>query len=224
MEPVRWKGLCLDANDPGLVTGFWARALRRTPHVQDDGDGVLRGDAPGQTVWVNRVPEPKTAKNRAHLDLVAPSLSRFLEAGAGHVQDDAYAGHRWAVLQAPEGAELCVFTGDEPSALVVDSNDPVADAAWWAAVLGGTPVPAPGGLPRWVAGIPELPFDLMKFVGVPEPKTVKNRVHWDVTGDVGRLVDRGARVLAEPDGEAGWHVLADPAGNEFCVFPPALDS
>jgi hypothetical protein len=63
-----------------------------------------------------------------------------------------------------------------------------------------------------------LTFD---FVPVPEPKTVKNRVHWDVTApDVDALVERGARVLRSPDDEINWTVLADPEGNEFCAFPP----
>jgi hypothetical protein len=54
---------------------------------------------------------------------------------------------------------------------------------------------------------------------VREPKTVKNRIHWDVTvPDVLPLVEAGATVLREPDEEIDWHVLADPEGNEFCVF------
>jgi len=55
---------------------------------------------------------------------------------------------------------------------------------------------------------------------VPEPKTVKNRVHWDVFGDVDRLVEAGARVLRERGGDISWTVMADPEGNEFCVFDP----
>jgi len=54
---------------------------------------------------------------------------------------------------------------------------------------------------------------------VPEPKTVKNRIHWDVTiPAVAPLVAAGATVLHQPDGDVRWHVLADPEGNEFCVF------
>ena len=54
---------------------------------------------------------------------------------------------------------------------------------------------------------------------VPEPKTVKNRVHWDVTVPaVAPLVEAGAVVIREPDGDIDWHVLADPEGNEFCAF------
>jgi hypothetical protein len=64
------------------------------------------------------------------------------------------------------------------------------------------------------------------FIPVPEPKTVKNRVHLDVVPvdttrdeEVDRLLGLGASLVADhrrPDG-AGWVVLADPGGNEFCV-------
>ena len=62
---------------------------------------------------------------------------------------------------------------------------------------------------------------MLVFGDVPEPKTVKNRIHWDVeTDDVQRLLDRGATLLRGPDDDIGWHVLADPEGNEFCAFRP----
>ncbi|MGH3496673.1 MAG: VOC family protein [Nocardioidaceae bacterium] len=64
------------------------------------------------------------------------------------------------------------------------------------------------------------------FIPVPEPKTLKNRVHLDVQpvdatrdDEVERLLALGASFVAdhrEPDG-SGWVVLADPGGNEFCV-------
>ncbi|MFH0242905.1 VOC family protein [Streptomyces sp. HK10] len=63
------------------------------------------------------------------------------------------------------------------------------------------------------------------FQRVPEPKTVKNRLHIDVHSGPGRreetvarLEDLGAAVtrrVKEPGGE--WTVMADPEGNEFCV-------
>lgn len=57
------------------------------------------------------------------------------------------------------------------------------------------------------------------FVPVPEPKTAPNRVHWDLSApDLAPILARGASVLRAPDGEISWHLLADPEGNEFCVF------
>ena len=55
---------------------------------------------------------------------------------------------------------------------------------------------------------------------VPEPKTVKNRMHHDVTGDTDALLALGATLLRRRDDEVHWDVLADPEGNEFCVFAP----
>jgi hypothetical protein len=63
------------------------------------------------------------------------------------------------------------------------------------------------------------------FQAVPEPKTVKNRVHLDLLvgpeaqdAEVDRLVNLGATVLGVHDGDGGrWTLLADPEGNEFDV-------
>jgi hypothetical protein len=55
------------------------------------------------------------------------------------------------------------------------------------------------------------------FNAVPEPKTVKNRVHLDVYAEVDDLVARGATVIERRE---RWVVLADPEGNEFCAFAP----
>lgn len=66
----------------------------------------------------------------------------------------------------------------------------------------------------------------MLFQIVPEPKSVKNRVHLDIyfdtedrAAEVERLKGLGARYLWE--GKQGpvhtWVTLADPEGNEFCV-------
>ncbi|GAB2879800.1 VOC family protein [Streptomyces mayteni] len=67
---------------------------------------------------------------------------------------------------------------------------------------------------------------VLYFNEVPEPKTVKNRLHLCLRPDasreaeVERLLGIGASLVADrrrPDGW-GWAVLADPEGNEFCVL------
>ena len=210
----------MDAAEPAVVADFWAAALGLRAERRDDGDAVLRGSAAEQTVWVDRVPEPKTVKNRVHLDLVCPDVQPLLDLGARTLQHVEHAGYRWVVLADPEGNELCAFDRG-PSALVVDSPDPVDAARWWADVLGARIAPDPDGTPRWLDHVPGLPFDVVKFVGVADPRTVKNRVHWDVVGDdVSGLVASGARLLRRPEDEVRWHVLADAEGNEFCVFSP----
>ena len=70
-----------------------------------------------------------------------------------------------------------------------------------------------------IEGIPGAPFEYLVFVPVPEGKTVKNRIHWDVdVSDVRLLVEHGATVLREPDDDIRWTIMADPEGNEFCAF------
>ena len=63
------------------------------------------------------------------------------------------------------------------------------------------------------------------FIKVPEPKSVKNRLHIDVDPvdrdqdeEVERLIALGARKIDIGQGEQTWVVLADPEGNEFCVL------
>src|SRR3954452_3669136 len=56
---------------------------------------------------------------------------------------------------------------------------------------------------------------------VPEPVTVKQRVHIDVRRDVDRLVAAGGQVL---DAESfPWVVMRDPEGGELCAFEPKDD-
>ena len=110
--------------------------------------------------------------------------------------------------------------------LAVDAVNPKAVADFWCEVLGwriveeseeGISIAPPDG--AWPT-IDVLP--------VPERKTVKNRLHLDLRADgvttaveLERLLTLGARrvdVGQSPD--ATWVVLADPEGNEFCLFVP----
>ena len=71
----------------------------------------------------------------------------------------------------------------------------------------------------------KAPARRLLFQTVPDGKTVKNRVHWDVRLD-GRDKDevrreleaRGASFLwSARQGPHSWHTMADPEGNEFCI-------
>jgi hypothetical protein len=220
MALARWKDLCLDAADLTVAADFWAPVLGLETQHRDAAVTCLRGDPAERTTWVNKVPEPKTVKNRVHLDLVRDSVRPLVAAGAVVLHEPS-ADWRWHVLADPEGNELCVFAPQpgEPTALVTDAIDEQAQAAWWADVLGATLSPGPEGVLRWLRDVDGLPYDVWKFVAVPEPKTVKNRWHWDlVCDDVDALVARGATLLRAPDADIGWHVLADPEGNELCAF------
>jgi len=63
--------------------------------------------------------------------------------------------------------------------VVVDSADSQAQAWWWADVYGVSVTTNDGWFT--VEGVPGMPILTMDLVPVPEPKTVKNRIHWDVT-------------------------------------------
>jgi hypothetical protein len=223
-----YKDLCMDAADPRRLGKFWAGALglELQPAGDDsNGDYKLVGPAPQQTVRVNGVPEPKTVKHRMHLDLNVASVQSLVDLGATVVDDTSF---RWTVMADPEGGEFCAFVRegkiDRPIyELGVDAGDSFDAchriAAWWADVLGARLVDDEEKGYAYIDDVPGAPFDSIDFAPVPEPKTVKNRVHLDVTtADVDALVVAGATVLRPPDSEIRWTVLADPDGNEFCAF------
>lgn len=120
--------------------------------------------------------------------------------------------------------------------IVIDCAHPAATARFWAAALDGYAV-APYDeaelarlRARGIAGPEDDPTVLVEPSGggprlwcqlVPEPKRGKNRVHLDLTSaetgaELDRLVGLGARVVDRP---ADHWILADPEGNEFCLFP-----
>jgi hypothetical protein len=220
-----FKDLCIDANDAALLGAFWGAALGLELHHQDNGDTYLTGPTPGHTIWVNQVPEPKTVKHRMHLDLNVGSVDELERLGATVVDGESF---RWTLMADPEGGELCAFVreGEITQRLYeigVDTPDsPEAahrTAAWWARVLGAELDDTDRGFSS-VENIPGAPFESLDFVPVPEPKTVKNRIHLDVTTpDVDALVAAGAVVLRAAGDGVEWTVLADPDGNEFCAFP-----
>ncbi len=214
---ISFKDLCIDAVNPEVLATFWASALglRAEPR---GANFRLVDDVPEHTLWVNKVPEPRTVKQRVHLDVDVSAVSDLTDLGAVIIDDT----QSWTVLADPEGGELCAFVR-EPEALpnyrvyevVVDAADPVSIASWWAeryaATVGHDQDQA------WIEQAPGMPW-AMVFPWVPEPKTVKNRMHWDVWGKTEDLLTAGARLIRKRDDEIDWDVLADPEGNEFCVF------
>lgn len=112
----------------------------------------------------------------------------------------------------------------------VDCADPYKLCQFWSEVT-GKPIPDTGAPGDDEVGIAlEGGIDLL-FLKVPEPKTVKNRLHVCLQPDtarddeVERILGLGATLvndLRNPDG-TGWAVLADPEGNEFCVLRSAAE-
>ncbi|MEV4193831.1 VOC family protein [Streptomyces toxytricini] len=114
--------------------------------------------------------------------------------------------------------------------VAIDCSDAYELARFWSGVTGRPVGPeARPGDPEVQVLLEEGP--LLYFNQVPEPKTVKNRIHLCLRPDttreqeVERLLGLGATLVADrrnPDG-SGWAVLADPEGNEFCVLRSASD-
>jgi predicted enzyme related to lactoylglutathione lyase len=107
--------------------------------------------------------------------------------------------------------------------VVIDCADHGAVVDFWRDALGYRRVEVNE---QYVALVPpsrEPGQVALLFQRVPEAKVVKNRVHLDfrspaMADEVARLVGLGGVVLAERSlGDLRWTVMADPAGNEFCV-------
>jgi catechol 2,3-dioxygenase-like lactoylglutathione lyase family enzyme len=243
---TRLVHLVIDANDPAKLARFWAGALGW--EIEDDEPGEVDVSPAGYhypdpgalaLVFVP-VPEPKTVKDRVHLDLAsrtpehqAELVARLRDLGATPV-DIGQGDVPWVVLADPEGNELCVLeprpvymdTGPV-AAVVVDSPDPAAAAGFWQQAAGWVPGGESGDGFAALRS-PQGVGPYLEFLRVPEPKTAKDRIHLDVApfagedrpAEVTRLLDAGAARADIGQGDVTWTVLTDPQGNEFCVLSP----
>jgi predicted enzyme related to lactoylglutathione lyase len=242
---TRLVQIAMNARDNSAVGRFWAEAL----------GWKVTGDEPGQTnvepegfaypdpvavcVDVLAVPEPKTVKNRVHIDLATTSaahqedlVAHLKELGATPA-DVGQGDVPWTVLADPEGNEFCVL---EPrpvyldtgpiAAVAVDCSDPRAMARFWGDAMDWTvhEVTDDHAALRSARGVG--PY--LEFLRTPDVKTVKNRIHLDLgpypgddqAAEVARLQALGATAADVGQGDVPWTVLADPEGNEFCVLTP----
>jgi hypothetical protein len=134
--------ITFDAAEPATLAGFWARAMGyrpeppppdfdswdafadaqgMPPEARGDFAAVIDPDGGGPRLFFQRVPEPKSAKNRVHLDVVAPGgegedrraaieahVADLVAAGASRLAEHEQFGQWWVVLADPEGNEFCV--------------------------------------------------------------------------------------------------------------------
>jgi hypothetical protein len=117
---ARVRNITFDCADPFALAGFWSQVTGygedpEDPNRPDDPEAVLVGPDGQPNLLFVTVPEPKTVKNRVHLDLQPTDRSRdeeverLLALGATPVADHRRPdGTGWAVLADPEGNELCV--------------------------------------------------------------------------------------------------------------------
>lgn len=104
----------VDCADPLALATFWSRVLGGTPELRDP--DWCRLQAPGSPLLAfQRVPEPKTTKNRLHLDVLVEDIeaatAQALTIGATRIgtRHDDVAGS-FQVLADPEGNEWCVVS------------------------------------------------------------------------------------------------------------------
>jgi hypothetical protein len=124
---THWTLGC-DAAEPRRIAAFWAAALGYVdePGYDDpDGASLIDPEGAGPAISFLRVPEPKTAKNRMHIDirvageppwdmaereqLIRAKVAELSGLGATRVREESYGaalGH--VVMIDPEGNEFCV--------------------------------------------------------------------------------------------------------------------
>ena len=111
----------IDSQDPERIAPFWCELLDlRVTRTNNDGEYVVVGsDRDGFLLVIQRVPEPKTEKNRMHLDVLVDNLDasttrveslggRWYEPGKTRELD----GFTWRCMADPEGNEFCIY--EEP--------------------------------------------------------------------------------------------------------------
>lgn len=108
--------------------------------------------------------------------------------------------------------------------VTIDAIKPQVVADFWCAVLGWHTVEEDSGIIS--IGPRDGSWPSIDVVAVPEGKTIKNRLHFDLRADgvptseeLERLLSLGARRINVGQGpDVSWVVLADPEGNEFCLL------
>jgi len=110
---LEWEQTIVDARDPGGLGRWWQQALRWVV-VNDEPEEFEIRAAPDRLPGLLFVPvaEPKTSKNRLHLDFRPDDrdaeVGRLVALGATRA-DVGQGEQSWSVLADPEGNEFCVL-------------------------------------------------------------------------------------------------------------------
>jgi catechol 2,3-dioxygenase-like lactoylglutathione lyase family enzyme len=237
----RLVALCFDAKDPLRLARFWADALGWELDDRTHGEVCLvPTDDIRFRILFRPVPEMKVGQNRLHLDLTTTSIEdqqgsveMLVERGGRHVDVGQSPEETHIVLADPEGNEFCII---EPGNAflagcgrlgAINCDGTRAVGYFWSEALGWPLV--------WdqdeetAIRSPDPKGPMITWSGPPlMPKHGKNRLHLDIApqddvdqrseGD--RLVALGATRIDIGQGDVEWFVMADPDGNEFCLFPP----
>ncbi|MEU5142159.1 VOC family protein [Streptomyces sp. NPDC021139] len=231
------------ARDDAALGRFWARALGWG--MSSEGPGVTNlepedfdwPDPSAVCIDLVRVPDPETVECRVHIELATTSeahqaelVTRLEALGATHA-DGGRGATPWKVMADPEGNTFSVLEPRElyrdtgPIAcVVVDCADPRAMTRFWGEAIDWTvhELTDARALLRSAKGVG--PY--LEFRRASDDEAVRNRIHLDVMSDpvddqakeVARLEGLGATRADVGQGDVPWVVLADPAGNQFCVL------
>jgi Glyoxalase-like domain len=233
----------MKARDDSALGGFWAAALGWAVSSEEPGvtnlepEGFVYPDPVAVCIDLVTSAEPKTGKNRVHIDLATTSaahqaelVARLTELGATPA-DVGQGDVAWTVMADPEGNEFCVldslYEDTGPIAtVVVDCADPRAMASFWGQATDWIvhKVTDHSAVLRSAKGVG--PY--LQFLRTPDVKTGWNRVHLDVrpypgddaAAEAAGLESLGATAIDLGRGDIPWRVFADPEGNEFCLLAP----
>lgn len=117
-----FDAITIDCTDPVGLAGFWCEVF--ATKIDDiDGDPPqyvdLLPSAGAPTLRFQRVPDPKSAKDRLHLDVLVDDLdtavARLEELGAKRDPEGLFAEYRyaWQVMHDPEGNEFCLVCRED---------------------------------------------------------------------------------------------------------------
>ena len=111
--------MVLDCRDPKSLASFWAGALDYVDVGSVDNYTLLMPRSTGPQLLLQRVAEPKSAKNRMHLDIhvtdIEAEATRLEGLGATRTagQPVSEHGHSWVLMADPEGNEFCVCDAED---------------------------------------------------------------------------------------------------------------
>jgi predicted enzyme related to lactoylglutathione lyase len=105
----------IDCADHDVVVPWWTAALGWTAHRINEQFVALRAPVEEQIgfdILFQQVPEPKIAKNWAHIDFDAADMeaevARLVGLGGTKLAEHDLGAFRWTIVADPEGNELCV--------------------------------------------------------------------------------------------------------------------
>jgi predicted enzyme related to lactoylglutathione lyase len=105
--------IAFDGNELDPLVDFWIEAMAYELDHRTDEYAVLRDpDGTEPRIFLQKVPEGKNGKNRAHVDIEVPdqqeAVDRLVGLGARVLWREEHATYGWTVLADPAGNEFCV--------------------------------------------------------------------------------------------------------------------